>query len=36
MEELTQAERKRREQRGAKPAVSPTPESAPEEVSTDS
>ena len=36
MEEMTQAERKRREQRAAKPAVSPTPESAPEEVSSDS
>lgn len=36
MDEMTQAERKRREQRAAQPAVRPTPESAPEEVSTDS
>ncbi|MEB3280630.1 MAG: photosystem II biogenesis protein Psp29 [Lyngbya sp.] len=36
MDELTQAERKRREQRAAKPAVTPTPDSAPEEVSSDS
>ncbi len=36
MEELTQAERKRREQRAAKLSVSPTPETTPEEVSSDS
>lgn len=36
MDEITQAERKRREQRAAKPEVNPAPESAPEEVSTDS